>query len=813
MKRGAGARWCLSALSVVASNAALAAVNEWSSSGPQGGTVPSAQYVPQRPGVAVAIAGHAIYRTTDNGASWSTVYTGLVSDAVRVVVAADHPDRVFVVGNHQFPRRSDDGGVSFMAVTRFGSTGAMEVSGAMTRDGSVIYGGTEAGAVFRSADGGVTWERRSRGLPEIPNSFVRRIVIDPDDANRLYAVVQQQGSGLYVSNNAGGDWVRVPGVCDDHCNNIALDPSDSSRIIAAHAHTLYVSTNAGQQWTHAQSGQFTSIRFDPHVPGRVFALRYGNPAAVFRSENRGDSWTQIAAFFTGGEFDLSIDTARANHLMIAASDGVFVSENGGVDWQWRSNGVLGGDFVDLVATRDGTHRVLAAASPGPNGVHVRAAGGEGWSWLGSNAFYAATTFMGNYMRRVALDPSNQNVLYAGGYGGLFRSTDAGASWAKLAPMDQPAAICNAVQADPSDGRIIYAAMSQERLMKSTDSGASWSLITNGLPAEGIGRIAIDARNPQNLYVAAFSDSLTPVHRSVDGGANWIGASNGLAGAAVHKIEIDPDDGAVAYAATNRGVYRTSNAGQLWSPLAGTEYATDVAIDPVVTSNVVRTLPIGTNGFARSVDSGASWEIIRRNDMGLIRRLVLDPARPSNVIAAVDRHGAAEFEIAPDLAISMTQASAPASASGQLQFHVANQGAHAASAVRVEIALPAAAANATGSSSLGACERRTNTLVCGVGVLRASASSSITVTNFGGAREGDRVVATLSAHERDPASGNNEATGSITAPASSAPPNTGGGGGGGGTSGIALLIALAAVAAARQRRRVIDVYERTRRALH
>jgi photosystem II stability/assembly factor-like uncharacterized protein len=195
-----------------------------------------------------------------------------------------------------------------------------------------------------------------------------------------------------------------------------------------------------------------------------------------------------------------------------------------------------------------------------------------------------------------IDPSITSTLYAGcqgtnsnGGGGLFKSTDGGATWnaagsglpaVQVSPNEPwpPNVNVNALAIDPAHPGTLYAvigaSVSYGGLFRSTDGAASWIAVNSGLPVSlYINGLAIDPQNPKTLYVAGS----TGVFRSTDGAASWTRAGNV---SNTWYLAIDPLDSATVYAlAMNQQwqpiIVKSTDSGGNWSEVSPEGYGNPV----------------------------------------------------------------------------------------------------------------------------------------------------------------------------------------------------------------------------------------------
>ena len=205
---------------------------------------------------------------------------------------------------------------------------------------------------------------------------------------------------------------------------------------------------------------------------------------------------------------------------------------------------------------------------------------------------------GGDVRALAIDPSTPSTLYAGtGRGGVFKSTDAGATWGAVG---LPGEDVGALAIDPSTPSTLYAGTGGGGLFKSTDAGATWGRANIGRPpARFVTALAIDPSTPSTLYAVPYRGS---VAKSTDAGATWRGAL--LPYYYVHALAIDPNTLSTLYAGTgDDGVFKSTDAGASWGELNAGLTTADVfalAIDPITPS----TLHAGTSSGVFSIQQVA-----------------------------------------------------------------------------------------------------------------------------------------------------------------------------------------------------------------
>ena len=253
---------------------------------------------------------------------------------------------------------------------------------------------------------------------------------------------------------------------------------------------------------------------------------------------------------------------------------------------------------------------------------------------------------------LAVDPSSPDTLYAGALGaGAFKSTDGGGSWTPInTGLSSP--FIRALAIAPTVPSTIYAATANFALsppnggvFKSTNGGASWDAVNNGLSGQGgflsFDALAIDPSNPSTIYAGSLIDfpflAAFPVFKSTDGGAHWNNASAGLPGRSAYALTIDPTAPATVYAGLANGGFKTTNGGGSWTAMAELtgRSVSAIAIDPSTPTTVYA----ATNGGVfKSLDGGGAWAAANTGLPSLPFRLAIDRSSPATIYAGTVEDG-------------------------------------------------------------------------------------------------------------------------------------------------------------------------------
>jgi photosystem II stability/assembly factor-like uncharacterized protein len=270
-------------------------------------------------------------------------------------------------------------------------------------------------------------------------------------------------------------------------------------------------------------------------------------------------------------------------------------------WQ-QTNGPAGVTMFSQAIT-PGNNQVMFAGTK--DGVFKSNDGGASWNKAGSTT---------TYVDALAIDPSNTQTVYAGGYG-AYKSSDGGATWSAI-NTGMTGWFVYSFAFDPNNSQTIYAG-TIKGIFKSTNGGGSWTAINTGVTNTDISVVAVSPTDSQTLYAGAvaYNSYVGGMYKSTNGGSTWTEINSGmitgtLPFATVGSLAVSPT-GLVLYAGTNQGLFKSSDAGGSWSAansgltLSGS--FASLAIDPV-DSQVVYT---GTNNGSvfSSNNGGSSWSVV------------------------------------------------------------------------------------------------------------------------------------------------------------------------------------------------------------
>ncbi len=336
----------------------------------------------------------------------------------------------------------------------------------------------------------------------------------------------------------------------------------------------------------AANAQQTTWRVANGTSGNgVIAVDFyrGNPDTMFAlcsrnflgSTDRGEHWDSIGSPSADfGEIGIDRNISHVIYISIPGftinSNNNFQSTDGGRTWRLL---FIGASWVVKVIEFDPVEPGTVYIGVGPGRLYRSSDIGQTWD----------TLFVGGFlMSSLSIAPSNNNVLYAGFVGGVFKSTDRGQSWANLSFGFQPPGRI-LVTVDPRDANIVYAAIfstgaSPSGMYKTTDGGMVWNEINNGIGLDDrqSGVLAINPKNPEELLLGISSDQHI-LFRTTNGGFNWSEFVDGMAGpGSANTIRFDT---------LNNRMYVGAFLSQGGSGLYIRDNVTDVHLDRVIPHQV------------------------------------------------------------------------------------------------------------------------------------------------------------------------------------------------------------------------------------
>ncbi|GGA51142.1 YCF48-related protein [Okeania sp. KiyG1] len=490
---------------------------------------------------------------------------------------------LIVVRNNLY--RSSDGGVSWQRITKgldYSSLFITDLELSQQNDGFAFLG-TLGDGIYRSSDKGLTWQNTSKGLDELT---IDHIIVSPTSSKIVLASISDR---LYLTQNSGDSWQQV----FQSKNPIeALGFSnDGKLVIAANTKELLVSRDSGATWQasdRSASGlplDSPIVAIEPMLGGPVGSMWLGTETqGIFQTTDQSKTWTkQVTPIANELIKDIKIipDSQNEPQLFVStANTGLFYWD--GQEWQGKTQGLIidpqaedmkQPSFTELEFSTDGSVSFLA----GFDGLFKSEDRGENWQDL--ETILRSTV--------VAMAVSNDSTLVTVDYVGHINiSSDGGQTWKiaerglqepwftrkweSLPPNYDPRRYFDVAFSPNYDrDQTIWASLLWTKVARSQDGGISWSITS--MPKEERGLtigVSPDFSNDKTVYILAQKGN---VYRSQNGGKDYqkVGEVPSLQGNTGPSIALSPNFASdrTIYVTGEKGIYKSTDAGKNWEAIS------------------------------------------------------------------------------------------------------------------------------------------------------------------------------------------------------------------------------------------------------
>ena len=529
--------------------------------------------------------GGGLWKTVDSGTTWFPVTDGQISSSSigAVAVAETNPDIIFIGGGETQLRgsitqgdgvyKSSDGGETWRHVGLRDTQAVARIRIHPVNPDIVYvaalghpYGDNEERGVFRSRDGGNTWERV---LYVSPQAGAADLIIDRTNPNVLYASLWQvyrkawkmwgggPDSGLYRSDDGGDTWTELtenPGMPEGPIGKIGVtvSPANPDRvwaIVEAPEGGVFRSEDGGATWRLTNNERklrqrafyYSRVYADPVDADTVYALNTG----FYKSADGGETFDHVIRPPHGDQHDLWIDPNNPLRMCNSNDGGGNVSVNGGETWTGQAYSTT--QLYHVNVTNDFPYHVCGAQQDNT----TLCTPSEGWDHMqargpGSRWYYDAGGGESGYITQ---HPSNLDVFYAGSQGALL--TRYNRANGQIRDIQVYPRFFSGEPASALPDRwqwtfpIVFSPLDENRLYTSsqflyltTNDGQSWTKISPDLTyadpetlGETGGLITMDMNGPE-IYATIFA--VAPSQHDID--TIWVGSDDG-------RIHVTRDHGA------------------------------------------------------------------------------------------------------------------------------------------------------------------------------------------------------------------------------------------------------------------------------
>jgi len=610
---------------------------EWRLVGPyRGGRVTTVAGVPDNPMLYyMGATGGGVWKTENAGTTWENLSDDFFKvGTIGAVAVSESDNNILYVGTGEAPIRgvttssgdgvwkSTDAGKTWAhtGLKKSGQIAQIEIHPsnpdiAFVAVQGQIWGPNEERGVFRTTDGGKSWEHV---LKVSANTGATDLSMDPTNPRILYAAMWNHGrkpwfihsggtdGGIYKSTDGGDSWKKLTGGLPEMIGKIGVDVSASNperiyAIIEAEPEKggLWRSDDSGESWSlinghrvlHSRAWYYIHITADPVDEDTVYVLN----VPMMKSVDGGKTWIKMTTPHSD-HHDHWINPHNNKNMINANDGGATVTFDGGETWSSIMNQPTA-QFYRISTDNQSPFRIYGGQQ---DNTTVAIASQSYYGGIGVEDYFDVG---GGESAHIAFDPDDPTLIYATTINGTLTEYDHSTRLSRyIIPFPEMVygkdsrdlkyrSNWNApVAVSPHDPSIIY--YGTQVVLRSTDRGTNWTEISpdltrndqekqgrNGGPLtpENVGAefyntifYIVESPHEENLVWAGSDDGL--VHLTRDGGANWENVSPSHPGEAmINAIELSPYDKATAYLAvtgyklndSKPYIYKTSDYGKHW----------------------------------------------------------------------------------------------------------------------------------------------------------------------------------------------------------------------------------------------------------
>jgi len=612
--------------------------------------------------------GDGVYKSTDAGKTWTKLGLELTQHISRITIDPRNANVVFVAAQGALYQntsergvyKSIDGGATWKKVLYVDDkTGCVELSmdmnnphvlyAAMSEYGRLPWKVTSGGpgsGMYKSADGGETWNKIQEGLPKELGKMA--IAVCRSNSDRVYALIEsdsdKEQGGLFVSQNAGKNWTKVT---NDHrlvqrawyYIELFTDPNNDNTIYVLSAPALR-SIDGGKTWEQlgGTHGDYHDLWINPKNSKNMVIANDGGAAVTF---NYGDTWSTQSNMPTAQFYRINVDNQFPYRIYAGQQDNssvVIASQalgSGGITTDnWTSS--AGGESAFLAFNPDDPRYVMGGSYQGTIEVLDTKA------HAGTNIMPAPIQYLGmdakdiryryNWNAPIIWSKHEPNTFYHGAQL-LLRTTDMGTTWTEASPdltrnekskqgkgggpytneavgAENYGTLAYVIES-PHEKGVIWTGSDDGYVYVTRDNGASWQNVTPaGLQECLINAIEVSPFDKATAYIATtrykFNDHTPGMYKTTDYGKTWTKINKGIPSNAFTRVVREDDTRKdLLFAGTELGIFISWNGGLDWSP-----FQLNLPVTPITDLRVHQ-------GDLIAATSGRSFWIL--DDLALIRQ--------------------------------------------------------------------------------------------------------------------------------------------------------------------------------------------------
>ncbi|HEY0761216.1 MAG TPA: hypothetical protein VGD61_02505 [Pyrinomonadaceae bacterium] len=574
--------------------------------------------------------GDGVYKSTDGGKTWQHMGLKDTEHISAIAINPQNPDIVYIGAlGHAFGPNDErgvfmttDGGKTWTKTLYIDNQHGVADLEIDSTNPNILYAGmwsferkpwthhsgSEKGGVYKSIDGGRTWNKLTNGLPKLMGRIGVRVA--PSNPNVVYVIVESKDGTLYRSDDRGENFKLVTKNTDIvsrgfYYTRVRVDPTNENHIFAV-ASTLYTSVDGGKTFrsiTGRTHIDYHALWLDPKNPKRMW---HGQDGGVAVTYDGGETWEAVYNIPLGQFYQIHADNSQPFYNVMGG-----LQDNGSWTGPSRTRepaGVMNDDWR-MVSFGDGFYVInhpdnpdqYLSESQGANIVATDMVTREQqlvnpWGRGSGGGPAEGQKYRFNWNSPIVFSPNEKTTVYLAG-NVVFKSPDFGKTWeqispdlttndpAKLKDAGGPIAIENStaeyhctiisIAESPVQKGQIWVGTDDGNLQLTTDGGKNWSNVVKNVSGLGanspVSHVEPSRTGASTAYVAFdrhMLDDFRPyIFKTTDAGKSWTNISGNLpAKAYVQVVREDPKNRNLLYAGTELGLFASYNNGKEWIPL-------------------------------------------------------------------------------------------------------------------------------------------------------------------------------------------------------------------------------------------------------